>query len=102
MFLRTPSRVRQMLAPLRTVQIMGLPVVLIVYSVGRGLICGGKAGHLQPRENNVFGESLELEEAKFTGSRREDCCGNNSGTNMVKGRLLQRLGRLWAAENRRA
>lgn len=63
MFLRTPSRGRQVLAPLRTVQIMGLPVVLILYSVGRGLIYGGKAGHLQPREHNVFGESLELEEA---------------------------------------
>lgn len=54
---------RQVPARLGTVQIMGLPVVLIVYSAGRRLIYGGKAGHLQPREHNVFGESLELEEA---------------------------------------
>ncbi len=54
---------RQVLACLETVQIMGLPMILILYSDGRGLIYGAKAGHLQPREHNVFGESLELEEA---------------------------------------
>lgn len=33
-----------------------------------------------------------LFESHLGEHEREDCCGNNNGTNMVKGRLLQRLG----------